>query len=621
MDKKRSKLWSFFTEDKDDKVKCDLCKSLYSVKGGSTTNLKKHLIKKHRPTYESIFLCSASNATVLEAPIPSTSTSTVSNPVINSNEKNSKQTDLNDFIKRPVSVVREKKINDLIFKMIVKDIQPFSMVEDAGFKDLINFLQPGYKIPTRYILSNTLLDAHYSDVQKKLKAELESAKYISITTDGWTSRATTSYQAVTAHYLINWEMKSALLGCFECHERHTAEYIKKELHNLFCHWDIQNKIFVCVTDNAANMKAAIRLTNYEHLPCIAHTLNLVVRAGLQESDLEALIKKIKAIVEYFHRSPIANNKLIAMQDQLRPGQKPLKLKMDVVTRWNSTLDMIERIYFLQETLEASLGILHNPVENLSEGEWQTLPEIIKILKPLKLLTEEMSSEKKVTVSMILASTESLTEIFCNLTSNILTETGKKLVNKILTEFKSRFRNCYRHPVLSKAALLDPRFKKLAFRFDVPSYESAKDALKIELQNEFNCQQQLTEPTQSMLAISTSNTDDDNEDSIWKGFDNLVTSASASNSLVSSSIITMRQYLEERIIPRNECPLRWWQARTLLYPELSSLADKYLSVMASSVPSERTFSKSGQILSERRCSIKPKRMEKLLFLNMNQRFFQ
>lgn len=66
--------------------------------------------------------------------------------------------------------------------------------------------------------------------------------------------------------------------------------------------------------------------------------------------------------------------------------------------------MIQRICSLQEPLEASLGILHNPVENLLEGEWQTLPEIIKILKPFKQHSEEMSSDKKVTVSIVLAST-------------------------------------------------------------------------------------------------------------------------------------------------------------------------------------------------------------------------
>ncbi|CAG5020988.1 unnamed protein product [Parnassius apollo] len=70
-------------QTKDDKAKCDLCHSLYSVKGGSTTNLKKHLMKKHRSSYETIIPCSMSDEAVLEAPIPSTSASTEStNPVI-----------------------------------------------------------------------------------------------------------------------------------------------------------------------------------------------------------------------------------------------------------------------------------------------------------------------------------------------------------------------------------------------------------------------------------------------------------------------------------------------------------------------------------------------------------
>lgn len=80
-----------------------------------------------------------------------------------------------------------------------------------------------------------------------------------------------------------------------------------------------------------------------------------------------------------------------------------------------------------------------------------------------------------------------------------------------------------NPSIVKCAsytLLDPRFKKLAFRFDASSrqtHKSAKDALKTELQiilTMFNCQEQPIEITES-LAISTSNTD--KEDSIWKDF--------------------------------------------------------------------------------------------------------
>nr|CAI5861409.1 unnamed protein product [Callosobruchus analis] len=84
---------------------------------------------------------------------------------------------------------------------------------------------------------------------------------------------------------------------------------------------------------------------------------------------------------------------------------------------------------------------------------------------------------------------------------------------------------------------------------------------------------------------------------------------------------MRQYLEEKLNLRKNDPLKWWQTRALLYPQLADLAKKYLCIMATSVPSERIFSKSGQILSEKRSTIKPKRMEKILFLNANQRFLQ
>lgn len=72
--------------------------------------------------------------------------------------------------------------------------------------------------------------------------------------------------------------------------------------------------------------------------------------------------------------------------------------------------------------------------------------------------------------------------------------------------------------------------------------------------------------------------------------------------MSSSIIEMRQYTEEANINRKrDDPLNWWKAREMIYPRLAKLAKKYLSIVGTSVPSERVFSKAGQVVSDLRIS--------------------
>ncbi|KAJ7990589.1 hypothetical protein DPEC_G00301970, partial [Dallia pectoralis] len=44
---KRSKVWLYFTRKDANAVICNSCKSLISAKGGTTSNMQKHLATQH----------------------------------------------------------------------------------------------------------------------------------------------------------------------------------------------------------------------------------------------------------------------------------------------------------------------------------------------------------------------------------------------------------------------------------------------------------------------------------------------------------------------------------------------------------------------------------------------
>lgn len=111
----------------------------------------------------------------------------------------------------------------------------------------------------------------------------------------------------------------------------------------------------------------------------------------------------------------------------------------------------------------------------------------------------------------------------------------------------------------------------------------------------------------------------NDDPIWQDFDRAVkNSFSTTNSNpTATAMAELRMYLDDAILNRKEDPLIWWKDRQKTYPWLSILARKYLSIVATSVPCERIFSKAGQVITERRNRLKSTNVEKILFLHCNK----
>lgn len=80
-----------------------------------------------------------------------------------------------------------------------------------------------------------------------------------------------------------------------------------------------------------------------HIPCFAHTLNLVAQKVIENvKKLNILLSKVKTIVTWFKHS-------VLVSDELRKAtaSKPLKLIQEVPTRWNSSFYMIERFLELR----------------------------------------------------------------------------------------------------------------------------------------------------------------------------------------------------------------------------------------------------------------------------------
>ena len=69
----------------------------------------------------------------------------------------------------------------------------------------------------------------------------------------------------------------------------------------------------------------------------------------------------------------------------------------------------------------------------------------------------------------------------------------------------------------------------------------------------------------------------------------------------------------------QCPLEFWKINEFIYPELSVLARKFLSIQASSAACERMFSIAGHIYSLKRRLLGYSHFCDLVFLKLNEIF--
>ncbi|KAE8301067.1 hypothetical protein D5F01_LYC01220 [Larimichthys crocea] len=351
-----------------------------------------------------------------------------------------------------------------------KSIQPYSITANEGFKYLLEVLEPRYSIPDRKVFSDKLVPALYEKVKMDVVDSMSRAQRVSITVDGWTSCATDSYITVTAHYVTEeWDLQSHVLQTRVFNASHTGANLAALLQNVLREWNITDKNPALVTDNARNMVVAGAGADLTpHVRCVAHTLNLASQKALKMDRVSELLVKVRKVVTYFHKSPQAAEVLREIQSQLHlPNHK---LIHDVCTRWNSSVDMLERFWEQQPALlNAMLSRRIRRGEGLAatavnEDDMRLIQEIIKLMSPVKVATTLLSEEKSPTISMIAPIQAKLHKHFSEDNTDM----------PIIAEMKRRFRQDFfdryveLQELLNSASALDPRFKDLTFLDDVDS---------------------------------------------------------------------------------------------------------------------------------------------------------
>ena len=103
-------------------------------------------------------------------------------------------------------------------------------------------------------------------------------------------------------------------------------------------WNILSKVVAATTDNGQNVISAVEKLELLNLPCVGHTLQLVVKHAFNVPSVSRILARIKRLVLHFCKSPKATYKLNDKQTLL--GLKQESLKNEFVTRWSSTYKML-----------------------------------------------------------------------------------------------------------------------------------------------------------------------------------------------------------------------------------------------------------------------------------------
>ncbi|XP_015378490.1 PREDICTED: zinc finger BED domain-containing protein 1-like [Diuraphis noxia] len=284
-----------------------------------------------------------------------------------------------------------------------------------------------------------------------------------------------------------------------------------------------------------------------------------------------------------------------------PEGKFKKLILDVATRWNSVFFMIRRfleiMFFLSPILLNDITAPSMP----TAIEMNILRQLLELLQPLEFVTKESSGENYITISKVIPMISCLLKQLAQIQPRF--DVLSDIKDVLHAEIVRRFGLIEQVKPIAIATILDPRFKNLHFS-DPVACSSAMAELRRLSKPDISSSESEGEVTTSL----------ENEESydFWAHHKMLTHGQKKKkSSLFANDELSL--YLSNPVSPLKSNPLELWEDMKTVFPMLYKQSRISFTMVATSVPSERLFSKAGGVMTKTRNRLTGSRLEKILLL--------
>jgi len=516
----------------------------------------------------------------------------------------------------------------IIAKMFIVHDYPFRMVEHKWFNILMRHMNQKYKFIGRKTIRKECIKVYESE-KELLKKSLRDVEHISLTCDLWTSNQTLSYMALVAHYIdADWVMQCRVLNFVELDPPHSGVIIAQAVMECLAEWKIEDKVISLTMDNASSNDAAAKnlmakflarkvpgfIPHHFHVRCCAHIVNLVVQVGLE--PLQPFTLSLRETVKYMKKSTSRMYKFVEVCKTLNM-KLGAGLCLDVSTRWSSTYKMFDactpyRAAF-HEYGDHDLNYKWEP----SHVDWNMYAAVQPILAEFAEITKVLSGSLYPTANVFYPYIVTVKMELVK-ASKSRNEFLKAMANAMLDKFAKYWEE--KNNVMALATILDPRWKMkfVAFCFEeIYGEEKGKEEvadIKKELYSIYD-----TYNVEYQKRKSGVDGSDKRSSTMQTG----TTTSTARTSLfrkhlqatsTETSKSELSRYLDEANVDPDDTTfvlLDWWKVNTHRFPVVSRMARRFLTIPATSVSSESTFSTGGRVLDDYRSSLLPAMVERLV----------